>query len=82
MATEKDYNKIALELAVRLIWALKYMKPKSGGGSVLHIDTMVAQPWDEWFMDGLDAVGYKIDRKKYRARMDGKKPRTKKVRRG
>ncbi len=76
MATEeKDYKKIAGELAARVIWALKYTKPKGGGGSVFHIDKGEAQPWDEWFMDALDSVGYVVDREKYREMQDGKKPK-------
>jgi len=75
MATvEKDYKKIAASLAQRVIWALKYMNPKGGNGSVFHVDKGETQPWDDWFIDGLAEVGYVVDRKKYREMREGKKP--------
>ncbi len=65
---EIDHEKIAIELAQRVIWALKYLRTRSSrGASVFHVNTASTQPWEEWFFDALDMVGYHVDRKKFYA---------------
>lgn len=60
----RDYKKSAAELASRVIWALKFMRTSSPGGVVATEDGKLT-PWEHWFMDALDDVGYSIGRKKY-----------------
>lgn len=71
------YKKIAVELAQRVKWALSFLKlPGDSGMVVLDVSKEPIKTiwWEDWFMDGLDMVGYRIDRKAYYERKN-KKPR-------
>ncbi len=48
-----------------VLWALKFLDTKSGGGLVASADLKVLQAWEDNFMDALDGIGYVIDRKSY-----------------
>lgn len=71
-----DYRMLCGELANRVIWALKFLKAP-GAGLMSKGDLAAPEvkliPWQEDFMDALDLVGWKIDRKKYWEQKEGKK---------
>jgi hypothetical protein len=77
MKTKINWKKAATENAKRVLWALKFLKKKRSGGMVFLNDPKkrVLLPWEDWFMDALDLVGYKIDRKDfYRVKKEAKRP--------
>lgn len=64
------------ELSRRVIWALKYLRTRSGMGVVMIKEDdqkFKTQPWEDWFMDALEQSGYEVDRSAYYASRDGKK---------
>lgn len=68
-------------LAQRVLWALKFLKTPGGGGMVPLSEpgeeAFEVKPWEEWFMDALDAFGYHIDRAKFWDAKDNPKKRKK-----
>jgi len=74
----KIEKQVVTDLASCTLWALKFLKTKSGGGLWTKMPTapgekMVMMPWEEKFMLALDGVGYSIDRKDFWKRKDEKK---------
>lgn len=69
--TEAELRKAAGELGARVVWALKFLKAP-GGGMVMTgrdgSDGPTVMPWEDWFMDALDQIGYRIDRESFYAR--------------
>lgn len=79
--TEKKTKKITVDkqvvtdLASCVLWAIKYLKTPHGGGLWMDMNTLEGKAWEEKFMDALDGVGYRIDRKAFWKERDGKKRR-------
>mgnify|MGYP001572601509 CR=1 FL=1 len=67
--TYEELEKAAGALAGRVIWALSYCK---ASGFVMNAKTGEVQRWEDTFMDALDMVGHRIDRKAFYAQR-GKK---------
>ena len=65
IAEVRHWRKAAGALGARVIWALKFMEPPGGGGLVASPGSEETQPWEHWFMDALDDIGYVADRKKF-----------------
>lgn len=76
-----DYVELASALHQRVMWAVKFLSVKGGGGMVHHppapgeggIGKM--QYWVDWFCDGIELAGVKIDRKQLHAMRDGGRKR-------
>lgn len=62
---EIDYKVLSIELASRVLWALKFLRPPSGGDLVFLKKSHTTKLWEEWFMEGLDMIGYKVKRKEF-----------------
>ena len=74
-------RKAIVDLAACMKWALAFLDTKNGGGCWVDFNTMESRAWEEKFMDALDGVGIKIDRKEFwrkRNAKPGKKKRSKK----
>jgi hypothetical protein len=71
-----NWKREAANLARCVVFAVKYRKHLSRGGTVMQVGPDKKprfQAWEENFMDALDRVGYVIDRKKYWAEESGKR---------
>lgn len=63
-------KQIVTDLASCVLWALKYLTTKYGGGLWMEMNTLKSKAWEEKFMDALDGVGYCIDRKAFWKKRD------------
>lgn len=69
---------VVTDLASCVLWALKYLKTSTGGGMWTKMapgEPVIILPWQEKFMQALDGVGYKIDRKDFWKKQDAPKKR-------
>jgi hypothetical protein len=71
-------KQVVTDLASCVLWALKFLKSPHGGGLWTNMRTMESKAWEEKFMEALDGVGYRIDRKTFWKKRDEKtsRPRT------
>lgn len=60
-----ELKSLAEELAGQVVFALKFLDTKGGGGMRFDFKTQTATVWQEDFMDSLDKCGYVVDRKAY-----------------
>lgn len=78
---EPDWKEVATELAKRVVWAIKFLDCK-GSGSVCIQPKDGGEPrimpWDDWFFDALDKIGYLVDRKAYRDQLNAKSAKKRK----
>lgn len=87
--TYEELEKAAGELGARVIWALKFCKAQGGGmvlmstremqpdGSVKLVGDLETKWWQDYFMDALDAIGHRIDRKAFYAKKPAGKTKRK-----
>lgn len=65
-------KQVVTDLASCVLWALKFLKTPHGGGCWTNFETRESKAWEEKFMDALDGVGYRIDRKAFWKKRDAK----------
>lgn len=70
--TNAELEAAVKALGSNVLWALKFMQPRGGGGEglVANVETGEQAVWTEKFMDSLDLIGYEIDREKFYASFD------------
>lgn len=60
--SHEEKDKVIGELCGRIIFAVERMKPKGRATQVMDRKTGATQTWEDWFLDGLELAGFKVDR--------------------
>lgn len=59
------------DLGQCVVFALKHLEAKGGGGLHMDLTTGKTQRWEDRFMNALDRIGYVVDRERYFKDKDG-----------